>query len=48
MMENLRLKPGATKFPVWSYFDFVAGADGKPANEEKPVCRVWTNRCYKG
>ena len=36
-MDNLVPKPGATKSPVWSYF--VAGADGKPANEEKPVCR---------
>ena len=39
MMEDLILKPGATKSPVWAYFSFVAGADGKPANEEKPVCR---------
>ena len=38
-MDNLVPKPGATKSPVWSYFGFVAGADGKPANEEKPVCR---------
>ena len=38
-IENLVPKPGATKSPVWSYFGFVAGADGKPANEEKPVCR---------
>ena len=38
-MENLVPKPGATRSPVCSYFAFLAGADGKPANEEKPVCR---------
>ena len=38
-MEDLIPKPGATKFPVWACFGFVAGADGKLANEEKPVCR---------
>ena len=39
MMENLVLKPGATKSPVWTYFGFVAGADSKPVNKEKPVCQ---------
>ena len=39
MMEDLVPKPGATKSLVWAYFGFIAGADGKPANEEKPVCR---------
>ena len=39
MMEDLVPKPGATKSPVWACFGFVAGADGKPANEEKTVCR---------
>ena len=38
-MEDLVSKPGTTKSPVWAHFGFVAGADGKPANEEKPVCR---------
>ena len=38
-MEDLVPKPGATKSPAWAYFGFVAGADGKPAKEEKPVCR---------
>ena len=39
MMEDLVPKPGVTKSPVWAYFGFVVGADGKLANEEKPVCR---------
>ena len=38
-MEDLVPKPGATKSPVWAYFGFVSVADGKPANEETPVCR---------
>ena len=38
MMEDLVPKPGATKSPLWVYFGFVVGADGKPANE-KTVCR---------
>ena len=39
MMEDLVPKPGTMKSPVWAHFGFVARADGKPANEEKPVCR---------
>ena len=38
-MEDFAPTPGATKSLVWTYFDLVAGADGKPANEEKPWCR---------
>ena len=36
MMEDLVPKPGVTKSPVWAHLGFVAGTDGKPANEEKP------------
>ena len=39
MMEDLVPKSGVGKSPVWAYFGFVAVADGKPTNEEKPVCR---------
>ena len=38
-MEDLVPKPDAMKPPVWAYFGFVAGADGKTANKEKPVCK---------
>ena len=39
MMEDLVPKPDAMKPPVWAYLGFVAGADGKTANKEKPVCK---------
>lgn len=39
MMEDLVPKTGMTKPPVWAYFGFVAEADGKLANKEKPVCK---------
>ena len=39
MIEDLVQKPGVTKSPVWAYFGFVAGADNKLANKEKPVRR---------
>ena len=29
-MEDLVLKPGAMKSPVWTYFGFLAGPDGSP------------------
>ena len=39
---NLISKPGKTKSPVWSYFGFVPGGDGKPNDLQKPVCK----KCY--
>lgn len=36
VMEHLVLKPGEKKSPVWAYFGFVAGGDGKLAKKKKP------------
>jgi len=33
---SLISKPGTTKSPVWSYFGFIAGNDGKPKDLQKP------------
>ena len=32
-------KPGAKKSSVWEYFGFEADDEGKPVNEDRPICK---------
>ena len=38
-MGDLVMEPGTMKSPVWAFFGFVVGANGKPANSEKSACK---------